>query len=184
MGITIDWKKGPTSGPGQSFDYIRDGFNTRGKKMSRGSLATSSVEVRIDNITILGDIISKGIEEGNTQPYNDMFPTAKTTTGINSLRFDLSEKKKQEAGLKALELAVVDANARAKTMARASGSTVIGVLKILDNPQRRYIPYPRQERVSFARAAPMSADAGMISTPVSAGEFQTKSKVELHGEIE
>ena len=152
----------------------------RGKKVSRGFTASSTVEVRVNDLSVLNDLISTGIEEGNPKPFNDMFPTATTTTGINNLRFELSEDIKQEAENAALELAIQDANVRTKTAANASGSTIIGVLKILANPQRRSIP---REHASFARAAPMAADA-MISTPVSVGEFQTSSKVELHVEIE
>lgn len=134
----------------QEFDY------SSGKQIPRGYLARNIVEVRVDDLTRLGEVLDSSVASG--------------ATTIQGLSFDLKERTKFER--EALSRAVADATARADAAASGARRTVDRVIRIdetIDTPVMR----PTQSaafRVA-SDAAPAQA------TPVTEGEIEIRAVV-------
>jgi uncharacterized protein len=134
----------------QEFDY------TGGRPTPRGYLARNIVEVRVDDLTKLGEVLDSSVASG--------------ATTIQGLSFDLKERTKFER--EALSRAVADATARADAAASGARRAVDRVIRI-DETVEGSIIRPTQSaafRVSADAAAPPA-------TPVTEGEIEIRAVV-------
>src|SRR5215217_4861923 len=109
------------------------------RRTSRGFRAVNTIEVRLDDITRVGEVLDLAVAAG--------------ATGAHDIRFDLKDRAAAER--QALRLAVADARARAEAAAAGANAALIAVIKIEE--QGRATPVPRP-MVSTMRTA-MAADA-------------------------
>ena len=135
----------------QEFDF------SSGRQTPRGYLARNIVEVRVDDLTRLGDVLGASVSSG--------------ATSIHGLQFDLKERTKFER--EALTRAVADATARADAAAAGARRTVDRVIRI-DETSQGPVMRPQQE---FRMAA--EAVAAQPVTPVAEGEIEIRSVVVL-----
>jgi uncharacterized protein YggE len=128
-----------------------------GRQTPRGYLARNTVEVRVDDLTKLGDVLDASVSSG--------------ATSIQGLEFDLKERTKIER--EALTRAVADATARATAAASGAGKTVDRVIRI-DETLQGPIMRPQAEFRMAAEAA-----GAPPATPVAEGEIEIRSVVTL-----
>ena len=131
------------------FDYAN------GKQSLRGYVARNTVEVRVDDLTKLGDVLDAAVASG--------------AATIHGLRFDV--KARGEAEQAALQAAVKNALAKAQAVATGSQRAVDRILKIEELSGGAPVPMMKQ----FSMAA-RAADA---STPVAPGELEIRAQVRL-----
>lgn len=127
-----------------------------GRQTLRGYVARNTIEVRVDEISKIGEVISASIGSG--------------ATSVGALRFDI--KQRDEAEREALRLAVQNARARADAAASGAGMRVDRIVRIED--QRVSIPEPRpvmMERMSTMAQAPVP------DTPVTPGDLTIRATV-------
>ena len=130
------------------FDYAN------GKQTLRGYVARNTLEVRVDDLTKLGDVLDAAVAAG--------------AATIHGLRFDV--KARGEIEQAALQAAVKDATAKAQAIATGSGRAIDRILRIEELSGGAPVPVMRQ----LAMAA--RADA---STPVAPGELEIRAQVRL-----
>jgi hypothetical protein len=135
------------------FDY-RDGRQT-----PRGYVARNTIEVRVDDLSKLGDVLDAAVASG--------------ATNLHGLRFDVKDREKQEQ--QALQLAVTNAMEKAQAIASAAKRGIDRILRIEESFVGRAPQPMMMERVAAARA-----DA---STPVEAGELEIRAQVRLTAAI-
>lgn len=133
------------------FDYVN------GRQTLRGYVARNSVEVRVDDVTIAGEVLEVAVGAG--------------ATSIGGLRFDLKDRAGAER--EALRKAVADARVRAEAAAAGAGMRVDRVLRIEE--QRAS---PIEPRPLMARQA-MVGNAEMAAPPVAPGEIEVRSTVTM-----
>jgi uncharacterized protein YggE len=136
------------------FDY-RDG-----KQTLRGYLASNTIEVRLDDITRVGEIVDLSVGSG--------------ATSVGGVRFDLKERDAVER--QALRQAVADARARADAAAAGAGQSIVRVLRI------------EEQRTTFQPPRPMAmmrmeAQADAAPTPVAPGEIEIRANVVLTAQL-
>jgi hypothetical protein len=129
-----------------------------GKKVRKGYRALNTIEVRVDDITRVGEVIDAAVKAG--------------ANNVSDIRFDLKDRDTVER--EALRKAVADARARAEAAAAGAGVTIGGILRI--DEQGQVVPVPRPVQMMAMRGAAM-ADAP--ETPVSAGEIEVQATVTL-----
>jgi len=138
------------------FDYAN------GRQTLRGYVARNAIEVRVDDVTRVGEVLTAAVGSG--------------ATSVGGLRFDLKDREAAER--EALGLAVRDARTRADAAASGAGMRVDRVLKIEDHriqpPEPRPMMAMRME-VQTAAAAP--------DVPVSAGTISIRAMVTLTAAI-
>lgn len=133
-----------------------------GKQTLRGYLATNVIEVRLDDVTRVGEVVDAVIAAGATR--------------VTGVRFTLKDMAGAEQA--ALKLASAAALGRAKAMAEGVGRNVDRVVR-LDETGTAAIPPPPMPRM---RA--MAAEAAdMPATPVTAGEVEVRVTVTLHASL-
>ena len=130
------------------FDYAN------GRQTPRGYVARNTVEVRVDELTKLGDVLDAVVASG--------------ATNIHGVRFDVKQRDQLEAA--ALQAAVRHASAKAQAIALASSRAIDRILKI-EEVSSDGGPVPMMRQMSMARA-----DA---TTPVEAGELEIRAQVRL-----
>jgi uncharacterized protein YggE len=135
------------------FDY-RDGRQT-----PRGYVARNTIEVRVDDLSKLGDVLDAAVASG--------------ATNLHGLRFDVKDREKREQ--QALQLAVTNAMEKAQAIASAAKRGIDRILRIEESFVGRAPQPMMMERVAAARA-----DA---STPVEAGELEIRAQVRLTAAI-
>jgi uncharacterized protein YggE len=128
-----------------------------GRQTPRGYLARNVVEVRVDDLSKLGDVLGASVSSG--------------ATSIQGLQFDLKERTRIER--EALTRAVADATARAEAAASGARRTVDRVIRI-DETANGPIMRPQAEFRMAAEAA-----AAPPATPVAEGEIEIRSVVTL-----
>ncbi len=131
------------------FDWVN------GKQVTRGYVARNTIEVRVDDISRVGDVLDLAVGTG--------------AASVHHLRFDVKQHDRLER--EALRLAVADARERADAAASGAGAAVGRVLRI-EEPGVQVIPPPPP----VMRAA---ADEARPSTPVAAGEIEVRARVTL-----
>ena len=141
LGYTLD----------QEFEMVQN------NRVPAGFVARNTIEVRIDDITRVGEIIDLAVRGG-----------ANSVAGI---RFDL--KDRAEAEREALRLAVADARGRAEAAAAGAGVTVDRVLQIEDRREPAVVPRPVM----------MAARVAEATTPVEAGSIEIRATVTLTAAI-
>jgi uncharacterized protein len=120
-------------------------------RIPRDYVARNAVEVRLDDVTKIGEVIDSVVRGG--------------ATSVSALRFDVQDRAAMER--EALRLAVADARARAEAAAGGAGLTLDRVLRIEDNRENGGIPRPM-----------MSAKA-MEATGIEPGLIEVKAHVTL-----
>src|SRR5829696_5128293 len=127
------------------------------RRRSKGFRAVNTIEVRLDDITRVGEILDLAVGAGATSAHN--------------IRFDLKDRDAAER--QALRLAVADARARAEAAAAGANATIATIMRIEE--QGRAGPPPPPMPMAM-RAAAMDASA---ETPVRAGEIEIAATVLL-----
>lgn len=131
------------------FDYVN------GKQTLRGYVARNSVEVRVDNLTRVGEVIDSAVESG--------------ATGVRGVRFDLKDRAVAER--EAIKYAVADARERAMAIATGAGLTFDRIVRIEE--QRAQVIEPRP---MMSMRAEMAQDS---VTPVAPGELEIRASVTM-----
>jgi uncharacterized protein YggE len=136
------------------FDYVN------GRQTLRGYVARNGVEVRVDDITIAGDVLEAAVGSG--------------ATSVGGLRFDLKDRAGAER--EALRKAVADARGRADAAAAGAGVRVDRVIRI---EEQRGVPGdPRP--LLMARQQSMVAGAPETGAPpLNPGEIEVRAMVTL-----
>lgn len=130
-----------------------------GKQTLRGYLATNVIEVRLDDVTRVGDVVDAVIAAGATR--------------VTGVRFTLKDLQGHEE--QALTLASAAALARAKAMASGVGRNIDRVVR-LDETGSTSMPPPPSPMLMRA----MAAQADAPPTPVNAGDVEVRVTVTLH----
>jgi uncharacterized protein YggE len=131
------------------FDY------QSGRQQFRDYLARNVIEVRVDDVTAVGQIA-------------DAAGTAGAAV-ISGLRWELKDNAAVE--LEALTMAVKDAMARARAMAAGAGLTLGPVVRVQE--QRSSAPAP------LMQFAARKAAESPASTPIETGQIQVRAGVLL-----
>jgi uncharacterized protein YggE len=134
----------------QEFDF------TNGKRVPRGYVARNSIEVRVDDVSRVGELLEAVVNQG--------------ATSVSGLRFDLKDHAKLER--EAVRLAVVNARLKAESAAAGAGRTLDRLVRI-DETGGAPPPTPMQ----FARAMAVEAGAGGGAPPVSVGQIEVRAQV-------
>lgn len=130
-----------------------------GKQTLRGYLATNVIEVRLDDVTQVGEVVDAVIAAGATR-----------VTGVRFTLKDLHGHEEQ-----ALKLASAAALARARAMASGVGRNIDRVVR-LDETGSTSMPPPPSPMLMRA----MAAQADAPPTPVNAGDVEVRVTVTLH----
>ena len=149
FGITKDAIKTTAIDLQMEFDY------NNGKQAPRGYVARNTVEVRVDDLSKLGDVLDAVVSSGATM--------------IHGLRFDVKQRRQIEG--EALQAAVKDAMAKSQAIASGAGRGLDRIVRI-EELSRGGEPVPMMRQYAMAKAA----DA---STPVAAGEMEIRAQVRL-----
>jgi len=132
----------------QEFEVVPSG------RIPREYLARNSIEVRIDDLSRVGELIDTVVRGGAT-----------TVAGV---RFEIQNRASAEQD--ALRLAVADARSRAEAAATGAGLIVDRVLRIEDRREGIIIPQ---------RTMMMSARAADATTPIEPGLIEIQAHVTL-----
>ena len=131
-----------------------------GRQVPRGYVARNMIDVRLDDISRVGETIDLGVTSG--------------ATVVHGVRFDLKDRASLER--EALKRATADARARAEAAASGAGRTIDRVIRI-EEPAGRPFPPP----VPMMMEARVAQDRPQ--TPVSPGEIEIRSTVVLTATI-
>jgi uncharacterized protein YggE len=123
-------------------------------RVPREFVARNTIEVRVDDVSRVGEIIDAAVRGG--------------ATSVADIRFDV--KDRAEAEREALRLAVADARGRAEAAAAGAGVTIDRILRIDD----RHEPIVMQRPVMT-----MAARAADVTTPVEAGLIEVRASITL-----
>jgi len=134
------------------FDYAN------GRQTPRGYVARNTIEVRVDDLTKLGDVLDAAVASG--------------AATIHGLRFDVKDRDNLEKA--ALQNAVQNAMGKARAVAAGSGRVIDRIIRI-EEEMIGGRPEPMVRQYSMAKA-----DA---ATPVSAGEIEIRAQVRLAAAI-
>ena len=133
------------------FDYAN------GRQTLRGYVARNSIEVRVDDVSRVGEVLTAAVGSG--------------ATSVGGLRFDIKDRAAAEQ--EALRMAVANARARAEAAAGGAGMKLDRILKIEDH--RATAPDPRP-----MVAMRMSAQAEAApDVPVTPGDITIHAMVTL-----
>jgi uncharacterized protein len=132
-----------------------------GRRVVRGYVARSSIEVRTDDLSQLGRLMDQAVAAGATE--------------IGDVRFDLKDREAAEQ--EALQRAVRQARARADAAAAAAGTTIARIVRIEEGAPAVGPPMPMQMRLGAAEAA-----AG-DETPIAPGEIVVRANVTVTSEL-
>jgi uncharacterized protein YggE len=133
----------------QEFDYVQTG------RVPRGFAARNTIEVRVDDLSLVGDVIDAVVRGG--------------ATSVDSLRFDVRDRAALER--EALRLAVTDARGRAEAAASGAGQAIDLILRIEDSREGIITP-PRP--MVMSRTAEAAA-----TTPIEPGIVEVRAHVTL-----
>lgn len=131
------------------------------RRVLRGYVARNNIEVRVDEVTRVGEILDLAIGTG--------------ATTVQGLRFDVKDRAALERD--ALGRAVTDARARAEAAAAGGGASIGRIVRI-EEPGVERVPPPQP--YMMARAA-VAEDQAV--TPVAAGEIEIRARVTLTASI-
>jgi uncharacterized protein len=140
-----------------SYDLNLESDWVNGRQIPKGYVARNTIEVRLEEITRVGEIIDIAITSG--------------ANAVHGVRFDLKDRDALER--EALKRATADARARAEAAAAGAGATLGRVVRI-EEPSRGY---PMAPPVAMMRE--VAQDARAPTTPVVAGEIEIRATVVL-----
>jgi uncharacterized protein len=129
-----------------------------GRQTLRGYVARNSVEVRVDELSRVGELLDLAVTSG--------------ATSVGNVRFDLKDRATVERD--AIRAAVEDARKRADAAASGAGMKVDRIVRIEEQRTNQISP-PIPLRTAVARSAEM-ADA---APPVAPGELEIRALVTL-----
>jgi hypothetical protein len=139
-----------------AYDLQLESDWVNGRQVPRGYVARNSIEVRLDDITRVGEVIDLAVSGG--------------ATAVHNVRFDLKQREALER--EALKRATADARARAEAAAAGAGREIDRVVRI-EEPTGR--PMPPQPMLMMREAAA----AATPPTPVAPGELEIRAVVML-----
>ena len=149
FGIATDAIKTTAIDLQMEFDY------NDGRQTPRGYVARNTVEVRVDDLTKLGDVLDAVVGSG--------------ATTIHGLRFDVKQRRQVEG--QALQAAVKEAMSKSQAIASGAGRAVDRIVRIEElSGGGEPMPMMRQYAMAKAEGA---------STPVAAGELEIRAQVRL-----
>jgi uncharacterized protein len=140
-----------------SYDLQLESDWVNGRQVPRGYVARNTIEVRLDDITRVGEVIDISVTSG--------------ATAVHGVRFDLKQRDALER--EALKRATADARARADAAASGAGATIGRVVRV-EEPAGRAYPPPQPMMMMREAAA-----ADRAQTPVVAGEIEIRVSVVL-----
>lgn len=143
----------------RAYDLQPEYDYNNGRQTLRGYVARNSLDIRVDELTRLGDLLDLAVTSG--------------ATSVGSVRFDLKDRSSVERD--AIRLAVEDARKRADAAASGAGMKVDRIVRI-EEQRAAMIPPPIPLRATFARGGEMAADA---APPVAPGELEIRASVTL-----
>ena len=136
----------------QEWDYVNN------RRVSRGYVARTTIDVRVDNVERVGELLEIAVGTG--------------ATSVGGIRFDLKDRAKLER--EALRMAVAEARARADAAAAGAGMTIERVHRIDAQPfSGGPVPMPK---LMMAREQAANADA---APPINAGQIEIRAQVTL-----
>ncbi len=142
LGIRPDARKTLGLRLDEEFDTVN------GRRVSRGFVARTTIEARVDDVARAGEIADAAVQAG--------------ATSLEGIRFDLKDRAAAERD--ALRLAVADARARAEAAAAGAGLTLDRVIKIEEGER----PIPVRPGVMAMRADTASpVEPGLIEIRIS-----------------
>jgi uncharacterized protein YggE len=128
-----------------------------GRQVPRGYVARNVIEVRIDDVTKVGEVMDVAVTSG--------------ATAVQGVRFDVKQRESLER--EALKRATADARARAEAAASGAGRAIDRVIRV-EEPGTRPMPPPQPMMMMRQSAA-----AEQAQTPVVAGEIEIRAHVML-----
>jgi uncharacterized protein YggE len=137
------------------YDLQQEADFVEGRRIPRGYLARSALEIRVDSIDRTGDIIDAVVAAG--------------ATAVTGVRFDLKDRAAAER--EALRMAVGDARARADAAAAGAGRMVDRLLRIEEIRQPSVGPRPM---MTLSRGVEAQA-----ATPIEPGVIEVQAHVVL-----
>ena len=140
-----------------SFNLNEDWDYSNNRRTLRGYVVTNLIEVKVDDLTKVGDVLDKSITAGGNN--------------IHGVRWDLQDRDKAERD--ALRQAVEDAKQRAEVAVAAAGAKLGPVLRI--NEQRYDQPRPMMDMAMMRQSA--AAAPPPPATPISPGEIEIRATV-------
>jgi uncharacterized protein YggE len=140
-----------------AYDLQLESDWVNGRQVPRGYVARNSIEVRLDDITRVGEVIDLAVSGG--------------ATSVHNVRFDLKQRDMLER--EALKRATADARARADAAASGAGRTIDRVIRIEEPTSGR--PSPPVPMLMMREAAAVAAPP----TPVAPGEIEIRATVTL-----
>lgn len=133
----------------QEFDFVN------GKRISKGYVARNTLEVRVDDVTRVGELLEAAVGQG--------------ATAVSGLRFDVKDRAKLER--EAVRAAVANARAKAESAAAGAGRAIDRLVRI-DESNVPPVPVPVPQFRALAAQA-----GGDAAPPVSAGQIEVRSQV-------
>lgn len=133
------------------FDY------NNGRQTLRGYVARNRVEIRVDELSRVGELLELAVTSG--------------ATSVGSIRFDLKDMAGAER--EALRLAVEDARRRADAAAAGAGVKVERVVRIEEH--RADVSPPPRPMMTMGMASERAAG----EPPIAAGELEVRARVTL-----
>ncbi len=141
-----------------AYDVQLESDWVNGRQVPRGYVARNVIEIRLDDITRVGEVIDIAVTSG--------------ATSIHGVRFDLKQRDSLER--EALKRATADARARAEAAAAGAGRTIDRVVRV-EEPVGRAFPQPPV--MMMRETAGPAADR--VQTPIVAGEIEIRASVIL-----
>lgn len=138
------------------FDY------TDGRQRLRGYVARNSIDVRVDDVTRVGEVLTAAVTSG--------------ATTVGGLRFDLKDRAGAER--EALQMAVQNARARAEAVAVGADVKIDRIIRIEDH--RADMPEPPRPPVMMRMGA---QEAMAADVPVTPGNLSIRASVTLTAAI-
>ena len=133
----------------QEFDFVN------GKRVARGYLARNSIEIRVDDVTRVGELLETVVKQG--------------ATSVSGLRFDLKDQAKLER--EAVRQAVTNARLKAEAAAAGAGRALDRLVRIEEaGVSAPPVPVPQ------FRALAAQAEAGG-PPPVAIGQIEVRAQV-------
>lgn len=135
------------------FDY------TNGKQTLRGYVARNTIDVRVDEMSKLGELLDAVVASG--------------AASLHGLRFDVKDRAALERA--ALQEAVKDASAKTQAIASGLGRAIDRVMRVEEQFSSDSTPQPVMRSFAMAKTAE--------PTPVAAGEIEIRAQVRLTAAI-
>jgi uncharacterized protein len=134
----------------QEFDFVN------GKRIARGYLARNSIEIRVDDVTRVGELLETVVKQG--------------ATSVSGLRFDLKDQGKLER--EAVRQAVSNARLKAEAAAAGAGRNIDRLVRI----EEAGVPGPPVPMPQFRALAAQAVEAGG-APPVAVGQIEVRAQV-------